>query len=126
MAPAIRMGGRPGVGILWKLDGRLIIDGVSLEEAIEDGTQKTYPGTHEELWRRYSSIMIVPFIKQESLARGRVVFDLVAQRFLLYADLCIISDAGMLGRIREHLNLPPNTEIAADPEYRCSNCSPAS
>jgi len=123
MAPAIRMGGRPGVGIFWKLDGRLIIDGVSLEEAIEDGTLKTYPGTHEELWRRYSSIMVVPFIKQESLARGRVVFDLVAQRFLLYADPCIISDAAMLDRVHEHLNLPPNTEIAADPQYRCRNCS---
>ncbi len=73
---------------------------------------------------KYRSIMVVsPFTKEESLARGRVVFNSADARFRLFADPCIISDAALLDRIREHLNLPANTEIAADPEYRCSNCS---
>jgi hypothetical protein len=127
MAPAIRRGGKPGVGLFWRLPEQLIIDGVGLDEAIKNGELKTYPGTHEELWHRYWSIMAVPvLVRQESLARGRVVFDLVGNRLRLLADRCIIRDTAILDRICRYLNLPANTEIEADTEYRCRNCSSSS
>jgi hypothetical protein len=123
MAPAVRMGGLPAVGIFWAFDGRLIIDGVGLDEAAENGGLKIYPGTHESLWLQYQSIMVVPMgLRQESLAKGRAIFNIVGDRFSLYADPHILRDANMLDRIGKHLNLPAETNIEPDSEYRCQDC----
>jgi hypothetical protein len=124
MAPAVRRGGLPGIGIFWTFDGRLIIDGVGLDEAVQNSGLKTYPGTHESLWLQYRSIMAVPMgLRQESLAKGRVIFDLIGGRFCLYADPCIVCDTAMLDRIRQYLNLPADIAVEPDPEYRCPNCT---
>lgn len=52
---------------------------------------------------------------------GRVIYDTLAERFRIYAYLCIISNP-MIAGVKAALNLPSDTEANSDDRNRCQAC----
>ncbi len=61
-------------------------------------------------------------MEYEEQPRGRVLFDMVINRFTILADMCILKRKGMIAKIKSEVNLPPTTRAGADSHYRCSAC----
>jgi hypothetical protein len=115
-----RRAGEPSVGIFWSVNGRLVIDSVLLSEAESYGQFRNYPGGHDKTWRMFQRIGTVPRdVEYDYPPRGRVVFDTLSERFILYADRCILYNKPMLNQIRNELRLPENTKINLDEHYSC-------
>jgi hypothetical protein len=115
--------GTPEVGIFWEVNGALILDGVPLGAAEAWGQFKNYPGSHEKMWRRYQRVdSALKEIAYDAPPRGRVVYDAVARRFYLYADVCILRNEALVAKIRGGLHLPPEVAAGPDDHYRCANC----
>jgi hypothetical protein len=111
------------VGIFWLLDGRLIVDGVPVSLAEPYGQFRNYPDGHDERWRTYQRLKVVPLdVEYDQPPRGRVVYDAVAHQFLLYADVCILRNEASMDQIRRELRLPRDTKISPDAHYRCRDC----
>jgi hypothetical protein len=87
------------------------------------GGQLTHPRSHSEVWQQYQRAGSVPAdMKYDQPPRGRVMFDTRSQRFTVLADLCILRNKSIAGRIMSELKLPKNTKTDADSCYRCSAC----
>jgi hypothetical protein len=115
--------GQPQVGIFWALDARLIIASADLADAELYGICKNYPAGHNTTWENFQRLSLVPAeIEYEEPPRGRVLYDTIDERFRLFADNCILSNAAMMEEIRAQLALPLQTELGPDEHYRCSKC----
>ena len=89
----------PSVGIFWVVEtgpgeARLLTAGCSLEAAEPYGDFLTFAGGHYEVWEGWRNIKdhdpalrtVVRTFEYEDWPRGRIVFDRVKERFVLYAD----------------------------------------
>ena len=87
------------VGIFWVVEtgpgeARLLTTGCSLEAAEPYGDFLTFAGGHYEVWEGWRKIKdhnpalrtVVRTFEYEDWPRGRIVFDQVKERFVLYAD----------------------------------------
>ena len=87
------------LGIFWVVETasrevRLLTAGCSLEVAEPYGDFLTFPDGHYEVWGRWRNIKhpnaalraLVRAFEYEDWPRGRIVFDRVKERFVLYAD----------------------------------------
>ena len=91
------------------------------------GDRLTAPAGHYELWtawRRGRPKPPVPELapiiatdEYEDWPRGRIVFDIPTQRFVIYADRALLT-APYLGAICAHFQLPPPVDAHPDPHYR--------
>ena len=114
----------PQVGILWLVDGNLVIDSTALTMAEDYGTFKVHPGNHCSVWEKLQQGRAVPAdVEYEEFPRGRVMYDTTARRFSLLADRCILKNKGVVRNIISKMNLPSkNTDVGADSHYRCFAC----
>ncbi len=114
---------QPQVGIFWLLKGQLILHGVALSEAEPCGRFFNAIG-HDSYWGELQLTGAVPReVEYDEPPRGRVVYDVIADRFHLYADRCILADKQLIEEIIAQLRLAEQRiEIATDLHYRCTNC----
>jgi hypothetical protein len=109
------------VGIFWEVRGALIIDGIYPDEAEQWAQFRNYPRGHEELWSKYQRIVPAD-TEYHQFPRGRVLYDTVSDRFLLYADNCILRKKRLVEQIFRKLRLPLDTKVSPDDHYRCPRC----
>ena len=89
----------PSVGIFWVVEprpgeARLLTAGCSLAAAEPYGDCLTYADGHYEVWERWRKTndpdaalrAVARTFEYEDWPRGRLVFDRVRKRFILYAD----------------------------------------
>jgi hypothetical protein len=113
----------PKVGIVWLLDGQLVIDSTPLSEAENYGEFKVHPGNHYAVWSRLQRVGIVPAeMEYEQAPRGRVMYSTRTRGFTFLADRCILKDKGIVRRIMSEMNLPKDTATDTDSHYRCFRC----
>lgn len=87
----------PAVGIFWRVDGILVIDRSPLEEAEPYGDCRTHAAGHYERWQEWQALGVpslraigypksIATTEYDDWPRGRIVYEVVPQRFVLYAD----------------------------------------
>jgi hypothetical protein len=121
----LRLAPEPKVGIVWLVDGKLVIDNTLLAKVEDYGAFKVHPGDHCSVWEKFQRGGAVPAdMEYEECPRGRVTYDTKARRLRLLADRCILSNKDAVRRIMSAMNLPSKTtDKGADAHYRCSACS---
>jgi len=115
----------PHLGIFWLLQSRrLVIDSAPLADAEEYGDSLTHSRSHIDVWEDlHRSGEVPPGIEYEEAPRGRVGYHRRSDRFIVYADKCILRREALLNRIIRAMHLPPKqTDFLADPHYRCYRC----
>jgi len=87
----------PAVGIFWRVNGVLVVDRSTLDEAEAYGDCITHAAGHYDRWEewrvlgaaRLASIGYPGHIastEYDQWPRGRIVYEVPTQRFVLYAD----------------------------------------
>ena len=121
----------PNVGIFWlaqTTDGeaRLLASGCPLDQAELYGDCLTYGPGHYETWaewRRDRTVdpalrALVRSYEYEDWPRGRIVFDRVPDRFILYADRKLLTPA-TIARLKTQFHLPTERiEVQSDFHYQ--------
>jgi len=111
------------VGIFWLVGKRLVLAGTPLAEAEPYGEYKNFPTSHVKHWAKLQRDgRVSPEVEYDEPPRGRVVYNTKTQQFTLMADRCIIGNERLIGRIKNELHLPQNTEVVTDSHYRCAAC----
>jgi hypothetical protein len=120
----VRQRGERHVGIFWLFQDRVITDSTPLSKAEPYREYLTHPRSHLEHWTNLQHSGTVPAgVEYEEPPRGRVAFLPANERFVLYADRCILSKKAVLKQIMTVLFLPPErTTTSSDPHYRCARC----
>jgi hypothetical protein len=116
--------GKCHVGIFWLFQGKVITDSTPLSKAEPYGECLTHPRSHLEHWTDLQHSGSVPAdVEYEEPPRGRVVYFPANDRFVPYADRCILSKKTVLKRIMTALFLPAErTSTSSDLHYRCAGC----
>jgi len=112
------------VGVFWLFQGKVITDSTPISKAEPYGECLTHPRGHLEHWTELQQRGTVPAgVEYEEPPRGRVVYFPASDRFVLYADRCILSKKAVLKRIMTALFLPAErTTTSSDLHYRCAGC----
>ena len=122
------------VGIFWGIpepDGSwsILIDATSLAEAEPYGDFLTHPRGHYEVWTQWQKTRTAPdangFILQtiadheyEFFPRGRIVYNIATNSFILYADRHLQQDTTIM-RIANQFGLAAGTfAVFSDLHYR--------
>ena len=126
---------RPQVGFFWFVgrpgDQRLVAEGLHLDQAERYGEHLTHPGGHYDHWTLLAArggrwlqangypdeIAVHDY---EDFPRGRVVYNLADDRFVIYVDPRLRSRA-FIARLVERFGLGGKTVIVElDAHYRAS------
>jgi len=113
------------VGIFWHVDGVIIGDAVSQEEAEPYGDALQYSG-HYEFWENLTSTTVherrFKSHAYDYYPRGRMVLFPKRQTVRLYVDRCMNDDA-----INNAMSFFDNdgykVEIEKDDHYKCAGCN---
>jgi hypothetical protein len=121
--PSGRRKKEPHVGIFWLVGGKPIIDSTPLGEAEPYGDHLIHARSHLEVWTLFQQRSIAPRgMEYEEAPRGRVIYDIKTQRFLLLADRCILQDQNLVMKLMSEMNLPEETATDTHSHYRCAVC----
>lgn len=113
----------PQVGIFWYTKHKLLLDSIPLANADSCGGYKNYPQGHIDRWKLWQEMGTVSNdVEYEVWPRGRVIFDIKADKFMLLADTCILRRPKIIKEIITALELPNNTKLITDLHYRCYKC----
>lgn len=111
------------VGIVWLVDGKLLIEKVLLSKAESYGVFLTFPRSHFEVWEEYRRAGKVDReVEYETYPRGRITYNTLTESFTLLADKCILESKTVTARIKREMNLPRTTKLETDSHYRCLDC----
>jgi hypothetical protein len=119
------------VGIFWMVEtgrreARLLTAGCLLESAEPYGDFLTFPDGHYEVWGRWRNSKgtdpamraVVRAFEYEDWPRGRIVFERLKKRFLLYADRKLMLP-GSIARIQKRFAISPDrTTVETDFHYQ--------
>jgi hypothetical protein len=116
---------KPRVAIFWLLgDSTLLLETTPLADAEPYGECLTHPRSHIDQWeifRREGRVALD--IEYEEPPRGRVVYNLRTEEFVIYADRCILRRKLIIRRIMAAMHLlSRTTEVKTDAHYRCQSC----
>jgi hypothetical protein len=125
----------PQVGFFWFIgrrgQWRLVAEGLRLDAAERYGEHLTHPGGHYDHWtalaargRRWLQANGFPdeiaVHDYEDFPRGRIVYDLTGNRFIVYVDPRLRSRA-LLARLVDRFGLSGQTVVVRlDAHYRAS------
>jgi hypothetical protein len=113
----------PMVGIFWLYNSGLIVHGMPLPEAEKYGDCLTSPISHIDYWTELQhNGKVSRDVEYEEPPRGRVVFDVGKQQFVVYADRCILTRQDVVRQIVAQMALPSDVTTATDAHYRCYRC----
>lgn len=87
----------PAVGIFWRVDGIVVVDRSTLDTAEPYGDCLTHAAGHYERWLEWQLLgapsllalgypVAIATTEYDDWPRGRVVYEVVPRRFVLYAD----------------------------------------
>jgi hypothetical protein len=117
------MSRKPHVGIFWVLNDKLLIDSTPLSEAEAYGDHLTHSRSHLAVWTLFQRNGTVPReVEYEEPPRGRVMYNMKTQQFILLADRCILQEKGLVKWIMSALSLKKTTKTGTDEHYQCSRC----
>ncbi len=88
---------QPAVGIFWYVDGVLVVDRSTLDEAEPYGDCITHAAGHYERWEEWKALggtvraaagypNRIASTEYDQWPRGRIVYEVRSRRFVLYAD----------------------------------------
>jgi hypothetical protein len=88
---------QPAVGIFWGVDGVLVIDRSTLDEAEPYGDCITHAAGHYQRWQEWQALGAtrlaaegypdrIAWTEYDQWPRGRIVYETPTRRFVLYAD----------------------------------------
>lgn len=119
----------PSLGIFWLVAGVLVIDRSILNEGEQYGDCLTHAAGHYERWKNWRALGAerlrgtgfpdhIRSTEYDEWPRGRIVYEKVAERFVLYADRrlqtpSIIAALKMVFGLQE-----ANVIVMSDPHYR--------
>lgn len=114
----------PKVGIFWAVRGKLIVVGIPISEGKGYGEYVIYEPSHYDKWRELQMSGVAPRdCEYEEFPRGRVMFNRIADTYLLLADRCILGDKQMLNCLFQEMKLPRGTTMmGTDSHYRYYRC----
>jgi hypothetical protein len=113
----------PEVGIFFVVDGKnLFVDSTPLSQASTYGDALTHEKGHPQYWDELLAAYVVPDLEYDAVPRGRVNFNMTTRDFLLLADRCILRHPAVVERIKDQMDLPPQTTCARDEHYLCPGC----
>ena len=116
----------PSLGIFWAVlgpDGRthLLTHPCALADGESYGDCITSPAAHFPIWEAWRSglpepplALLAPIIARDEYEiwpRGRIVFELTPDRFVIYADRQLLTPP-WLAHIKARFHLPPERTIA--------------
>jgi hypothetical protein len=87
----------PAVGIFWRVNGVLVIDRSTLDEAERYGDCLTHAAGHYQRWLEWQALGTarlaaigypdrITWTEYDQWPRGRIVYETPTRRFVLYAD----------------------------------------
>jgi hypothetical protein len=88
---------QPSLGIFWRVSGVLVIDRSILADGEPYGACLTHAAGHYERWENWRALGaerlraidfpdLIASTEYEEWPRGRIIYEKVAKRFVLYAD----------------------------------------
>ena len=98
VAPTAALAPTPrAVGIFWRVDGVLVVDRSTLDEAEPYGDCLTHAAGHYERWQEWQALGVarlaalgfpgrIVSTEYDQWPRGRIVYQTATQCFVLYAD----------------------------------------
>jgi hypothetical protein len=128
-APAAPTPLAPSVGIFWKVGGVLVIDYSTLDEAEAYGDCLTHAAGHYERWEEWQGLGVnrlrslgypdgIITSEYDDWPRGRIVYEVPANRFVLYADRRL-QKQDIIAALTEAFRLDAQTVvIRSDAHYR--------
>lgn len=117
---------KPATGIFWFCGSRVFLACTSLSDSEHYGDCLTSPLSHDVCWDELRENGTVGADEEyDEFPRGRVVYDVQRDLFVLYADPCILKRKKWLDILIEQFGLPLHKlETKKDAHYRCPACLP--
>ncbi len=127
----IPLSGAPQIGIFWRITPNgaspfLLADSVDLADGETYGNFLNH-GAHSDYWDRLAAMTtedsaaipdVARWTEYEDWPRGRVVYHLETERFVLYADTKLLIQH-IVDEIMVRFSLPPDrTDIRTDDHYQ--------
>jgi hypothetical protein len=106
------------VGLFFVADGKLLMHKCAVAVCDKYGDFINYPESHDEVWQReYAAKYGVDF---DYYPRGRILYNVRTNKFLIYHDPCIANIAESLRK------LYPESQCVTvlDEHYQCHHCNP--
>jgi len=93
------------------------------EELLRYGGFAIHERGHIDYWAELVKSGRVPNAEYEEFPRSRVAYYPKSGKFTLFADQCILSQKGTVGKILSPLGIPPkDIEMGTDSHYMCFRC----
>jgi hypothetical protein len=119
----------PTVGIFWRVNGVLVIDRSTLDEAEPYGGCFGHAAGHYERWQEWQALgaarlaargypELIASTEYDQWPRGRIVYETLARRFVLYADRSL-QKLGIIDALRAAFGLNnADVIVRSDAHYR--------
>jgi hypothetical protein len=120
---------QPSLGIFWRVAGVLVIDSSILDEGEPYGDCITHAAGHYERWEDWRALGAerlrasgfpdrIASSEYDEWPRGRIVYETLAQRFVLYADRRLQTPS-LIDALKTAFGLHEADGIVmSDPHYR--------
>ena len=113
----------PKVALFFDYEGKVLQASTPVKDADETVGWKNHDMSHSDYWDLYKIInRKFKDIEYEKIPRGRVVYNVDADRFTLYIDKCL-NKPDILSQLMGAFSLPrAKTKVGFDEHYVCNNC----
>jgi len=114
----------PKVALFFYYEGKVIQGSTPVIAAKEIQGWKNHDMSHYDFWDIYKIInRKFKDIEYEEIPRGRVVYNVDDDKFILYIDKCL-KKPDILSQLMGAFSLPmEKTKVEFDGHYVCNNCS---
>lgn len=120
---------QPSLGIFWRVAGILVIDRSTLDEGEPYGDCLTHAAGHYERWENWRALGAerlraigfpdrIASTEYDEWPRGRIVYERLAKRFVLYADRRLQKPDAIDALKRAFGLLEAEVMVASDSHYR--------
>ncbi len=121
----------PYIGIIYCINGEILIDSTPLNKAEKTVDFIDHPRSHHEFWEALQEASISEAIIHELTRRdydyyprGRVLYSINNDMFIIYLDKCIINRKDLVEEIVKRMNLPEGKyKVMPDFHYQCAICN---
>jgi len=105
------------IGIFWIYNNNIFSKKIELNKGIEYGNFLTDDFSHYEVWEEIKNTNKQLFyFEYEEIPRGRVVYDLINENFVIYANSNILRDKELISLIFKDFKLN-NEKVTLKNDY---------
>ena len=112
----------PKVGLFFYVEGRFAFSGCELSEAETYGDFLIFPESHFDVWNKHNYLQarnIKKKVDYDYYPRGRVVYRISDETFIIYYDKCVENDIHRLARVYKDWKVL----FELDEHYCCHGCN---